>query len=789
MLTQSTSMHQQRIRICGLVQGVGFRPVVWQLAKEFSIQGEVRNDGSGVQIIAQSSAEKIQQMLAKLRNNPPLLARIDSIQCEVIEAVSYFEQFSIVQSVASEIHTGMVADAATCAACLQDINDPQNRRNAYAFTNCTHCGPRLSIVKGLPYDRARTSMAEFTLCELCQQEYDNPDNRRFHAQPNACPDCGPKLWLSDNKGEIIPSEQPLIDAAALIKQGKIVAIKGIGGFQLACDASNEQAVQQLRKRKNRPHKALALLAGSVTQISHYCELSATEASLLQSPAAPILLLHKKDTKNSLANNIAPAQKTLGFMLPNNPLQHLLMKKLQSPIVLTSGNSFNQPQCIDNQQAVEQLGNIADVLLIHDRDIVNRIDDSVARIHSSQTHIYRRARGFAPAPVNMPDRFNNLNILACGSELKNTFCLLRDGKATLSQHIGNLDNPQTWHDYLYNLKLYHQLYQFQPQAIAVDMHPQYQSSNYGRQLAAELQIPLIEVQHHHAHIASCLAENNWSIENGKVIGVAMDGLGFGTDGTIWGGEFLVADYQGFARKARLKPAPMPGGNQASLEPWRNTFAHLQTHCNWAQILNQYTDLSVMQKLAGKPLKTISQMMQKGLNSPLSSSCGRLFDGVAYALGICIERQSYEGQAAIELENLINPQDWETTDGYDFDIEQNELLEINPAPMWSALLNDLQSSLSVSNISARFHLGLAKAITRVIHKINAETGIKTVALSGGVFQNMSLLGACQKLLTQQSFTVLTQHQLPANDGGISLGQAAIAAAQLEQKKSPGENDAFN
>ncbi len=781
MNAKASTLYHERIRITGLVQGVGFRPVVWQLAHEFNIQGEIRNDGSGVQIIAQSNPEKIQQMLSKLTSYPPPLARIDKIHREVIEANSYFDDFSITESVSDDIHTGMVADAASCELCLQEINNPQDRRYGYAFTNCTHCGPRISIVKDLPYDRVNTSMAEFILCELCQQEYERPDNRRFHAQPNACPDCGPKLCLSDNDGETIHSEQVIRDCAELLKQGKIIAIKGIGGFQLACDASNEQAVSLLRIRKNRPHKALALLAASIDQIAVYSDLSDAEIQLLKSPAAPIVLVNKKLSNTCLANNIAEAQNTLGFMLPNNPLHHLLMQYLDNPVVLTSGNAFNQPQCIKNQQALQQLGHICDAFLMHDREIVNRIDDSVVRIYDSREYFYRRARGYAPAPVSMPDQFTHHHILACGSEMKNTFCLLRDDKATLSQHIGNLDNSETWDDYLYNLQLYQQLYQFKPQAIAIDMHPQYHSSVYGRQLAIELQIPLIEVQHHHAHIASCLIENNWSLQQGKVIGVAMDGLGYGTDNTIWGGEFLIADYRDFERLARLKPTAMPGGNQASLEPWRNTYAQLLTHCDWDEILQQYSSLPVIQKLNEKSLKIIRQMIENKLNSPLSSSCGRLFDAVAFALGLCPQKLSYEGQAAIELESLINQQDWLAAEAYPFSIEENELLEINPALMWLALLNDLQCSVSASIISASFHLGLARVIAQLVQKIKSMTGITTVVLSGGVFQNMRLLAECQKLLKQQSFTVLTQHQLPANDGGISLGQSAIAAVQLMHQES--------
>lgn len=776
MTIASTDINQyaEKIRIRGLVQGVGFRPTVWQLAHQFSVHGEVRNDGSGVQIIACSRPQNIDRFIDKLNQQAPALARIDSIEREVITDVSTFDGFTIVQSVCSAVHTGMVADAATCKACLQDINDPENRRYGYAFTNCTHCGPRLSIVRQLPYDRAHTSMADFIQCKSCQQEYDSPDNRRFHAQPNACPDCGPKLWLADNTGQTIHREQVIQQLADYIQQGKIIAIKGIGGFQLACDAGNEHAVQQLRQRKNRPHKALALMASTQQQISQYCRMSPAEADLLESSTAPIVLLDKITAATKLADSIAPAQNTLGFMLPNSPLHHLLMAQLEVPIVLTSGNVYNQPQCIDNQQALDQLGHIADVFMMHDRDIVNRIDDSVTRVIDSDIHCYRRARGYAPAPIQLAEDFSGVNILACGSEMKNTFCLIRDGLATLSQHIGNLDNAQTYDDYLYNLALYQRLHQFTPQAIAVDLHPEYQSSKYGRQLAAELQIPLIEVQHHHAHISACLADNHWQPEQGKVIGIALDGLGFGSDNTIWGGEFLLADYQGFERGARIKPTAMPGGNQASLEPWRNTFAHLATHADWPQIATQFTDLAFIQQLKDKPLTTIEQMMSRGLNSPLSSSCGRLFDAVAFTLGICPERQSYEGQAAIELEALLDQHNWQDVEAYSFTIERNDLLEINPAPMWSSLLNDLQAGAEPSLIAARFHLGLAQVITRVATQLSADSGISSIALSGGVFQNKSLLQACQRLLQQQSFEVLIQHQVPANDGGLSLGQAAIAAA---------------
>ena len=505
----------EAIRVRGLVQGVGFRPTVWRNARETGICGEVRNDGSGVLILAQAEAARIDDFVRRLEREPPLLARIDAIEREACELPRLYEDFSICASVADAVETGFVADAATCDDCLAEITDPTDRRAGYAFTNCTHCGPRLSIVEDIPYDRANTSMDLFDMCPDCGREYDDPADRRFHAQPNACPECGPRLELCDSRGRIVDTGDPLEAAAKLIEDGAIVAIKGIGGFQLACDAGNAASVEILRARKRRPHKPLALMAASVEQISVYCRVSEREAAWLQSAAAPILLLERSDGAAGLAASLAPGQRSLGFMLPNSPMHHLLMRRLGRPIVLTSGNRSGRPQCTGNAQAQAELGDVADCFLRHDRAIVNRVDDSVMRIDDGREQILRRARGYAPAPLTLPgDLRAGAGILACGAELKNTFCLLRGTQATLSQHIGDLEDAATGADFENSLRLFRRLFQFEPEYIAVDRHPEYLSSKYGRTLAEELGTPLIEVQHHHAHIAACLADNGWSQHDGR-----------------------------------------------------------------------------------------------------------------------------------------------------------------------------------------------------------------------------------------------------------------------------------
>jgi len=768
------------IRVRGLVQGVGFRPTVYQLAQRTGIAGRVLNDGGGVLIEAEGSRQQLDRFVDDLRANSPQLARIDSIERTTQAQTRGYAEFSIVDSGAGPIHTGIVADAATCPQCLADITDPGNRRHRYAFTNCTHCGPRLSIVRDLPYDRVHTSMHEFEQCPSCLGEYRDPLNRRFHAQPNACPDCGPALQLLDNQGNPLDGDDLLERCAQLIEQGAIVAIKGIGGFQLACDARNDASVQELRRRKHRPSKPLALMGRDTEQVGQFCQLSPGERRQLESSAAPIVVLARKPRASRLSQHLAPGQRSLGFMLPYSPLHHLLMRRLEFPIVLTSGNASDEPQCIDNQQALDKLTGIVDYLLLHNRAIVNRVDDSLVREIDGGIQFYRRARGYAPAPILLPpDLASATPVLALGGELKNTFALMEDNRVTLSQHMGNLENPQTLDDFEHNLELYQRLYRFTPQAIAVDLHPDYFSTRHGRQLARESGLRLVEVQHHHAHIAACLADNGWSLADGAVIGVALDGLGYGDDGSLWGGEFMLADYRGYQRVGHLRPTALPGGARAMLEPWRNLVAQLHAVATPADLQHEYGALELLHYLQGKPWETLQRMIDSGVNSPASSSFGRLFDAVAAALGVCRERISYEGQAASELEALVDHQALRDEQVYPFEIEHNQLLQINPQPMWRAILHDLQQRTDRSRIATRFHATLARMVGAMAHKMRQRHGLDTVALSGGVLQNPSLLTLLRVDLEQRGFNLLIHRQVPANDGGLALGQAAIAATRINQE----------
>ncbi|MGB5634470.1 MAG: carbamoyltransferase HypF [Waterburya sp.] len=818
---QSNSLVAEEIRVRGTVQGVGFRPTVYRLAKNCGLRGEVGNDGQGVLIKVIGTPISIDTFVQRLQTESPPLAKITAIIRHPDIDGKSFTDFAIVQSNRGNICTEITPDAATCPACQTEIFDFLSRWYRYPFTNCTHCGPRLSIIKQLPYDRTHTSMAGFQMCSNCAQEYQDPANRRFHAQPAACSICGPHVWLEraiEGSGEdggdggdggdegdggdreeeikVDPNSIEVDTVAKLLRQGYIVAIKGLGGFHLACDATNEMAVQKLRQLKHRPHKPLALMARGIEIIQQYCTLSKAEEKLLTSAAAPIVLLRRKKLgnsndksliKNQIPTSVAPDQNTLGFMLPYTPLHHLIFRELDIPLVMTSGNLNNEPQCIDNNEARTKLGGIADYFLFHNREIVNRVDDSIARMinldNSFPIQILRRARGYAPAPINLPPDFpDNPPILAMGSELKNTFCLLRDGQAIVSQHIGDLANKTALAAYHQTLNLYLSLLEHQPAAIAIDLHPEYLSTKLGKELAVANGLPLHNIQHHHAHIAACMVENGVSFYTSPLLGIALDGLGYGEDGTLWGGEFLLADYRGFRRLGKFKPVAMIGGTQAIYQPWRNTYAHLN------QGSSEYRDLELFKFLQQKPTQLLDQMVAQGLNSPLASSCGRLFDAVAAAIGICRESCSYEGQAAIALEALAeqailsNP---EEIAAYPFSIEnrklpgQSYLPYIEPCLMWQALLEDLKCNTAQSIIAAKFHLGLAKAIASLVEHIccnNRDVEIKQVALTGGVFQNQILLKEVRILLEAINLEVLTHSQVPSNDGGLSLGQAAIAVAQV-------------
>ncbi|MCF6318343.1 MAG: carbamoyltransferase HypF [Proteobacteria bacterium] len=780
----------QQIRVKGLVQGVGFRPTVWIIANKLKLKGQVLNDGQGVLIKIFANDKEILNFINTLKTDCPPLARIDSIELKKITAKAPID-FTIVASKATAAHTGIVPDAATCNVCVAETLDANNRRYHYPFSNCTHCGPRLTIIKAIPYDRKNTSMAAFVLCDACQKEYDHPADRRFHAQPNACPVCGPEIWL-EPKNDQTDTLLIISNVSKLLKQGKIIAIKGIGGFHLACDASKQQAVQTLRSRKHRAAKPFALMAKDINTIKQYCIVSKKEQELLSSSVAPIVLLNKQPN-NQLPKEIAPGQKTLGFMLPYTPLQHLLLQYFAVPLVMTSGNSSELPQCIDNIDAKEKLANIADYWLFNNRDIVNRVDDSVVRVVADKIQVLRRARGYAPTSMPLPKGFeNSLDVLACGGELKNTFCLVKDGLAVLSQHIGDLKNSNTYDDYEHTLKLFQNLYQHQPKIIAIDAHPDYLSSQYGKNLAQQHNLSLCTVQHHHAHIASCLAENNWALNQGQVLGVALDGLGYGNDdnnddndsSNIWGGEFLLADYHTSQRLACLKSIALLGGSQAMYQPWRNTYAQLLSHFDWQYLEDKFADLTIIQYLKQQPKDTLDAMLAKNLNSPLASSTGRLFDAVAASVGICCQQIQYEGQAAIELEALVSDTllTQEKNHAYELSIDKDKqgFLQISTRLMWQSILADLKQNTERAVIATRFHLGLANALVNmavVVLKSNS-LAVNTIVLTGGVFQNKILLTQTKKLLHKQNFTVLTHSQIPANDGGIALGQAVIALAQQQK-----------
>ena len=557
------------VHVRGLVQGVGFRPTVWRLAQAHGLRGSVANDGEGVTIHIGGPPTAIAEFVDSLLAGPPPLARIERVERSPAR-LPLETEFRIASSRATMARTGVAPDATTCLYCEAEIRDPRARRHRYPFTNCTNCGPRLSIIESIPYDRPGTSMRSFQLCEACSVEYHDPADRRFHAQPIACPACGPHVWLEPAS----PGPDPIAAAAMLLLGGAIVAVKGLGGFQLACDATNQEAVARLRRLKRREAKPFALMAADLATVRQNCIVMTEDAHLLESSEGPIVIMAAA-LGNRIAAAVAPGVTTLGFMLPNTPLHHLLSQDMDRPIVLTSGNLSDEPQCISNEEARQRLSSIADGILMHDRDIVRRIDNSVVRVTAGAPRLLRRARGYAPAPIVFPDGFSVAPpILAMGGELKNTFCLLQDGRAVVSHHMGDLKDALTFDDYKRSIEQYTQLFEHMPEAVAIDLHPDYLSSKLGRERAAAAGLRLIEVQHHHAHIAACMAEHGLGLLAAPVLGVALDGLGYGADGTLWGGEFLLAGYARYQRLACLKPVAMPGGARAIHEPWRSLYAHLR-----------------------------------------------------------------------------------------------------------------------------------------------------------------------------------------------------------------------
>ncbi|PZM80339.1 MAG: carbamoyltransferase HypF [Candidatus Melainabacteria bacterium] len=791
----STKSIGRLIRVKGSVQGVGFRPNVYRIAREMGIRGTVFNDASGVLIRAFADEDEIAKFIERILSECPPLARVESCEQQALFDDCAPDGFSISVSEGGINNTSVVPDAATCADCLEDTFSPFNRRYRYPFTNCTHCGPRLSIIKAIPYDRANTSMQSFSLCVDCRNEYDDPDDRRFHAQPNACYRCGPKAELRRLDHHLVNTESFTqlddVDAAAgLILKGEIVAVKGLGGFHLACDAYNDLTVRRLREAKRRFDKPFAVMAANLQIIEKHCQLDSNSIGLLTSRAAPIVILDVHDM-DGLSPHLAPGQKTIGFMLPYTPLHHLLMRRIKRAIVLTSGNLSDEPQCIDNEEARTRLATIADFMLCHNRDIVNRVDDSVVSSLNGRTIFYRRSRGYAPEPIALPSGFENSPpILAMGAELKNTFCLLQNGRATVSQHMGDLSECRTFEDYKRSISLYRQIFESKPVCIAVDRHPEYLSTKFGREMAIEDGIEVEEITHHHAHIASCMVENEIPLDGEPVLGVALDGLGYGDDGTLWGGEFLLCRYHEYRRLATFKPVAMLGGTRAILEPWRSTYAHLMAEIGWNRLKLDYDGLELLDYFESKSLKQFDQMLKNDIYAPRASSCGRLFDAVAAAVGIRRDSITYEGQAAIELESIVDKEELLKDDEflvYPFTIprlKSTGMPYVEPIGMWQALLGDLICSTSPGVIAARFHKGLAKVIVSMVGKLaeNEDSAhFSTVALCGGVFQNKILLQLTSVQLDKRGFKVVTPRQMPANDAGISLGQVAVCAARRLKEAS--------
>lgn len=766
----------RRIRVRGSVQGVGFRPHVWRLASELGLVGRVANDGRGVIVELWGDRTALDLFSRRLVEEAPPLARIEAVETSAGDGPAPAD-FTISASVAGSVDTGVVPDAATCPACRAELFAPGDRRRGYAFGNCTHCGPRLSIIRRIPYDRAATAMSAFPMCPECAREYADPADRRFHAEPTACPTCGPRLWLEPVDRDL--GGDPIDAVVDLLRAGRIVAIKGIGGFHLACDATNPIAVDELRRRKRRDAKPFALMARSVAEIARYCRVDETARALLTSPAAPIVLLPRSAGGAALPARIAPDQDHLGFMLPYAPVHHLIAAGLDGPLVMTSGNRSDEPQVTDNAEARTRLAGIADAWLSHDREIVNRLDDSVVAPSSVGPTIIRRARGYAPASLSLHPDFRDLPpTLAMGGELKATFCLLRNGRAIPSQHIGDLEDAAALADYRTALDLFRRLFDFTPEVIAVDAHPDYLSTRLGEELAEACGARLTRVAHHHAHMASCLADAGLGPDEGgeDAFGLILDGLGMGTDGALWGGELLRDGFGAGARVGHIAAAALPGGAAAMREPRRNLLAHLRLAfgADWRSAagpalgrLPDETTLGLWERMIGS-----------GVNAPPCSSAGRLFDAVAAALGLHPDRIDHEGQAALALEALARP-NVGTETAYPTEIANGV---VGWTPMWERLLADLSRDADPGVIAARFHLGFVAAMTELALWAGRDVRSPIVALSGGVVQNRIVLEGLVAGLRAGGARPVVHLRVPPNDGGLSLGQAILGATDRRPPRLP-------
>ena len=770
----NSRLRTYRIHVDGIVQGVGFRPFVYRLAQRYGLTGWVRNSSLGVDIEVTGPLDALEAFSHALQTEAPPLAHIHSVHLQEVDPPhTPTQEFRIIPSEKAEGFTLVSPDVATCADCLAEVLDPANRRYRYPFTNCTNCGPRFSIIRRLPYDRPHTTMAAFPMCPECQAEYEDPLNRRFHAQPNACPRCGPHVWLEVKPPweAHVPEEavDDIARTAALLRKGAIVAIKGLGGFHLACDATQSQAVRRLRQRKPRPHKPLALMMRDVEMVREYAHLTPEAEALLTSPAAPIVLLPPREGTN-LAPEVAPGQRTIGVMLPYTPLHHLLLRDAQVPLVMTSGNRTDEPIAYTNELARSTLDPIVDAFLWHNRPIHNRVDDSVWTTTAAGSMPIRRARGYAPYPLPLPIRARD-PILAMGSYMKNTFCLVSGSHAFLSQHIGEMEYASTWEFFTESLSRFMDLFGIRPRVVAHDAHPDFTALAHEvlQDVLALEEIRWVAVQHHHAHVAACLADNQIV---GDVIGIILDGTGYGGDGTIWGGEILVANERTYRRVGRIAPFPLPGGDSAIRAPWRVALALVKLALGDIPptVLDQ---LDVPPSVA----QIVLRQVERGINAPLTSSCGRLFDAVAALLGIRREI-TYEGQAAIELETVAASFSGIRREaGYPVPVTQVDgLWTLDAGAIIRHVLQDMATAVEASRVAYRFHRTIARALVEMAERVREETGLSRVVLSGGCFQNRLLLEELIALLQENGFTVYTHRHVPPNDGGLSLGQALIAAATL-------------
>jgi len=751
---------RKEIQVSGIVQGVGFRPYVYRLATDRNLRGNISNTPTGVTIEIQGSPDLVGDFVSHLSEEAPPLVQISRVM--VREMPCKLEQyFEILPSHTAGHGDALISpDVAVCEDCLRELFDPQDRRHLYPFINCTNCGPRFTIIREIPYDRPRTSMSAFQMCDECRVEYEDPQNRRFHAQPNACWECGPQLEFWTAPGHAIKAVDPIEAAAEHLQLGEILAVKGLGGFHLAVDALNSAAVERLRQRKRRVEKPLAVMVRDLEVARRFCEIDTEARRLLSSRQRPIVLLPKaKDTV--IAEAVAPNHGDLGLFLPYTPVHHLLFSAGKvTALVMTSGNLSEEPIAIDNCEAVERLGSIADFFLMHDREILLRCDDSVVRSSTGRLRQIRRSRGYVPAPVRLHKELPQ--ILAVGGELKNTICLTRHNFAFLSQHIGDLENIESFDFFCAAITYLSRILEIEPEVIAHDLHPDYLSTKWALQQKG---VRLVGVQHHHAHIAACMAENRI---DGRVIGLALDGTGYGTDGQVWGGEALISDYASSERTAHFAYVTLPGGAAAIREPWRMAVSYLaQTFGDGFLGL----DIPFVRGLEREKTELILRMMAQRVNSPLTSSCGRLFDAVAALIGIRQE-VNYEAQAAIELE--MSGRSSSETDGYPLTIHrQDGCWQIDPSPLFGAIVEDLRRKVCTETISRRFHNGLVETLVRLACLLRQESSINQICLSGGTFNNSLVFEPLIRKLESDGFEVFTHSEVPAGDGGLSLGQALVAA----------------